>query len=58
MFQGHDEHFSTKYPKEAKNTKKGKEIQGNEWNLVWKKTLATAPKTNQGDKEPNMKRTK
>ena len=32
-------------------------MRGNEWKLVWKKTLTTACKTSQAYKEPNMKRT-
>lgn len=49
--------YPPKYHKGEENTKEKEEMGGNEWKLVCKKTL-TAPKTNQADKEPTMKRTK
>lgn len=54
MFQGHDECLSTKIPQGGREYKREGR---NEWKLVCKKTL-TAPKTNQADKEPTIKRTK
>lgn len=46
--------YPPKYHKGEENTKEKKEMGGNEWKLVCKKTL-TAPKTSQADKEPTKK---